>query len=95
MFGLKNRGETLIFMSCHFDDTMTILISRFPHFGALKILTDDYFMLRINKVIYSKQKMRFLIHFSIFPITFLTAYFPHSLCTGWRTNGVYKVHISK
>ena len=29
MFGLENRGETLIFMSRHFDETTTILISYF------------------------------------------------------------------
>ena len=29
MFGLENRGETLIFMSHHFDETMTILILHF------------------------------------------------------------------
>ena len=56
MFGLENRGETLIFMWRHFDTTMTILISHFLHFGALKILTGDYFVLRINQIIYSKQK---------------------------------------
>ena len=56
MFGLENRGETFIFMSHHFDETMTILISHFLRFGALKILTGDYFVLRINQVIYSKQK---------------------------------------
>ena len=50
MFGLENRGETLIFMSHHFDETMTILISHFLRFGALKILTGDYFVLRINQV---------------------------------------------
>ena len=36
MFGLENRGETLIFMSRRFDETMTILISHFLRFGALK-----------------------------------------------------------
>ena len=55
MFGLENRGEILIFMSRHFDETMTILISHFLHFGELKILTDDYFVLKINQIIYSKQ----------------------------------------
>ena len=29
MFGLENRGETLIFMSRHFGKTMAILISHF------------------------------------------------------------------
>ena len=47
MFGLENRDES--FMSRHFDETMTILISHFLRFGALKILTVDYFVLRINK----------------------------------------------
>ena len=56
MFGLENRDETLIFMSRHFDETMTILISHFLRFGALQILTGDYFVLRINQIIYSKQK---------------------------------------
>ena len=48
MFGLENRGETLIFMSRHYDETITILISYFLSFGALKSLTDDYFVLRVN-----------------------------------------------
>ena len=37
MFGLENRGETFIFMLPHFDEAMTILISHFLHFSALKI----------------------------------------------------------
>ena len=57
MFRLENRGETLISMSRHFDKTMTILISHFLRFGALKILTGDYFVLRINKIIYSEPKI--------------------------------------
>ena len=36
MFGLENRGETLIFMSRHFDEAMTILISHFLRFGCTK-----------------------------------------------------------
>ena len=56
MFGLENRGETLIFMSRHFDETMAILISHFLHFGGLKLSTGDYFVLRINQIIYSKPK---------------------------------------
>ena len=76
MFGLENRGETLIFMSRHFDETMTILISHFLRFGALKFLTSDYFVLRINQIRYSKQNIGCFIHFSIFPSTFLTAVFP-------------------
>ena len=76
MFGLENRGETFIFMSRHFDETMTILISHFLRFGALKILSGDSFLLRINKIIYSKQKIGCFIHFSILPSTFPTAAFP-------------------
>ena len=72
MFGLENRGETLIFMSRHFDEAMTLLISHFLHFGALKILTGDNLVLRMNKIIYSKQKIGCFIHFSIFPSTFPT-----------------------
>ena len=73
MFGLENRGETLIFMSRHFDETMTILISHFLLFGALKSLSDDSFLLRINKIIYSKQIIGCFIHFSTLPSTFPTA----------------------
>ena len=76
MFCLENRGETLIFMSHHFDKTMTILISYFLPFGALKNLTGDYFVLRINQIIYSKQKIGCFIHFSIYPSTFTAAVFP-------------------
>ena len=36
MFGLENRGETLIFMLRHYEETMTILILHFLRFGALK-----------------------------------------------------------
>ena len=78
MFGLENRGETLIFMLCHLGKTMTILISHFLCFGTLKILTGDYFVLRTNQIIYSKQKIGCLIRFSIFPSTFPTAVFPSS-----------------
>ena len=63
-------------MSRHFDETMTILISHFLRFGTLKNLTDEYFVLRISKIIYSKQNIQCFIHFSIFPSTFPTADFP-------------------
>ena len=76
MFGLENRGKTLIFMARHFDETMTIYDFAFSPSGALKILTSNYFVLRINEITYSKQKMWCFIHFSIFPITFPTACFP-------------------
>ena len=59
MFGLENKGETLIFMSRHFNETMTILISHFLRFGALKILTGDYFVLRkkLNNIFQTKNLM--------------------------------------
>ena len=63
MLGLENRSETLTFMSRHFDGTMTILISHFLRFGAPKILTGDYFVLRKNQLIYSKQKIGFFYSF--------------------------------
>ena len=76
MFCLENRGKTLIFMSRLFDETMNILISHFLRFGELKILTGDYFVLRINEIIFSKQKIRCFFHFSTFPSTFPIAVFP-------------------
>ena len=63
-------------MSRHFDETMTILISHFLRFGELKKITGDYFVLRINQIIYSKQKIGGFIHFSVFPSTFPSAVFP-------------------
>ena len=75
MFCLENRGKTLIFMSRHSDETVIILISHFLHFGALKILTGDYFVLRINQIIYSTQKIGCFIYFRIFPSIFPTAVF--------------------
>ena len=90
MFGLENRGKTLIFMSRHFDETMTIFISHFLLFGAIKFLTGDYFVLRINKTIYSKPKIGCFIHFSIFPSTFPTAVFPiHFVQGGGGVQGAY------
>ena len=74
MFGLENRGKTFIFLSRHFDETMTILISHFLRFGALKRLTGDYFVLRTYQLIYYKPKIGCLIHFSIFPSTFPTVF---------------------
>ena len=82
MFGLENIGKTLIFMSRHFDKTMTILISHLLRFGSLKILPGDYFVLRINQIIYSKQKIICFIHFTIFPSTFPTAVFPVHFAQG-------------
>ena len=73
---VRTPGETLIFMSRHFHKTMTIMILHFLHFGALKILTGDYFVLKINQIIYFKQKIGCFIHFNIFPSTFPAAVFP-------------------
>ena len=69
MFGLENRGEIFLI----------ILIEHFLRFGALKKKkTGDYFVLRINQIMYSKQtkKNGCFINFSIFPSTFPTAVFP-------------------
>ena len=63
MFGLENRGKTLIFMSRHFDQTMTILI-------------------RINQIIYFKQKIGRFIQFGIFLSTFPTSVFPINFVQG-------------
>ena len=82
MFSLENRGETLIFMSRHFDETMTILISHFLHFGALKILTGNSFVLRINQIIYSKQKIWFFFILVFFPALFLQQFFPIHIVEG-------------
>ena len=80
MFGLENRGETLICMSCHFDEIITILISHFLRFGALKILTGDFFcVLRLNKIIYSKQNIGCLFILVSFPALFLQQISPFTL----------------
>ena len=94
MFNLENRGKTLIFMSCHFDETITILISRFLRIGALNILTGDYFVLRMNKIIYLKKLMFY--SFQYFSQHFSHSIFSPFICTGWRTNCVWiELHISK
>ena len=85
-------------MSRHFDETMTILISHFLRFGALKILTGDYFVLRINQIIYSKQKIGCFIHFSIFSSTFPTAVFPFTLyrvAYKWRMDRNTYQHVNQ
>ena len=79
MFDLENRGETLIFMSRHFDETMIIFISHFLRFCALKILTGDYFVLRISQIMYSKKKMDVLFILGFFPALFLQQFFPLTL----------------
>ena len=48
MFGSEN-GETLFFMSRHFDQKMTILILHYKNF------THDCFVIGINKIIYSSS----------------------------------------
>ena len=62
--------QNFIFMLRHFNETMIILISHFLRFGALKILTGVYFVLRINKNVYSKQNIGYFTHFYIFPQQF-------------------------
>ena len=47
--------KILFFMSRHFDETISILIAFF-RFGALKISTGDYFVIRINTIILLKTK---------------------------------------
>ena len=78
----NNDHETLTFMSRHFNETMTILIPHFLHFGALKILTGDYYVLRMNKITYFKQKMGCFFHFSIFQ------HFSHSIFSPFVQGGV-------
>ena len=46
-------------MSRHFEETMTILILHFLHFGAQKILTGEYFVLRINQIIFQTKNLMF------------------------------------
>ena len=48
VLGLEDRGETLIFISRHFDETMNILILHFLRFGTLNCFS-DCFVTRINK----------------------------------------------
>ena len=83
MFSLENRfrGETLIFMSRRFTETMTILILHFLRFGALKILTGHCFVLRIKNGKFQTKSWMFY-SFQYFPSTFRTAYFPYSFVQG-------------
>ena len=97
MFGLENIGETLIFMSKHFDETMAILISHFLRFGALEILTGDYFVLRTNQIIYSKQKLDVLFMLVFFPALFLQQFFPFTLyrvACKWRMDRNTYQHLN-
>ena len=55
---MENRGETSFFMTCHFDQTMAILILRFLCFCARKRITGNCFVIRINKMTYSKLALR-------------------------------------
>ena len=95
MFCLENRGETLFFMSIHFDQTITIFMSYFLRFGALNVFTGDCFVIRISKITYSKQKQKTnkqtnkqtnkngMFHsFLYFFTTFPTACFPLSFVHG-------------
>ena len=85
MLGLENRGKTLIFMSRHFDKTMTIFdFAFFSVFGALKtIKLVIIFVLRINQRIYYKPKnWMFLFILVFFPSTFPAAVFPIHFAQG-------------
>ena len=80
MICLENRGETIIFMLRHFDETMFILTIHFLRFGTLKISTGDYYVLRINKITYFNRKWDVLF-ISVFSSIFST--FPtHSFVQG-------------
>ena len=88
--GTQFANSVLMYkMLPHFHKMMTIMIWHFLRFDALKILTADYFVLRINKI-YSKQKIWCFIHLSIFPSTFPTAVFPIHL---YRV--AYKWHVDR
>ena len=96
MFGLENRGETLIFMWRHFDETLTILISHFFRFWCTKNFNWWLFCVK-NKSnnIFQTKKLMFY-SFKYFSQHFSYSSFSHSLCTGWRTIGVWiELHISK
>ena len=58
MFGLENRGETLIFMLRHFDKTIQFDFAFFP-FWCTKTLIGDYFVLRkkLNSIFQTKNWM--------------------------------------
>ena len=84
MSNMENTDETFIFTLRHFDQKIgqiTILISHSLHFGALQILTDDCFVLRINKITYSTLKFGCFINF-VFYTSFPTEYFLHSFVQG-------------
>ena len=98
MFSLESRGETVIFMSPHFDETMTILISHFLRFSALKILTGDYFVLRINHTnIFQTKKVDVLLILVFFPALFLQQFFPFTLywvAYKWRMDRNTYQHVN-
>ena len=70
---------------------MTILILHFLHFGVLKRITGDYFVIRINKVTYSKPNMGCFIHFSFFKTLFPQHAFPihlYRVAYKWRIDEI-------
>ena len=81
IFGLENRGETLFFMSRHFDQTMTILTSHFLHFGALVYWWLFCDKNKQNNIFKTKHEMFYWL-FQYFHNTFLTACFPNSFVQG-------------
>ena len=86
MFGLENGGKTLIFMSRHFDETMTFFDFAFLRIGAVKQkLTGGYFMLRLNKMKYIPNKKIDVLFISVFfPGTCPTSIFSPFIWIGWR-----------
>ena len=96
MFGLKIRGKTLIFMSSHFDETMTFLISHYLRFDALKILTGDYSVLRIEYITYLKQgKCIMFDSFQYFFQHFVNSIFPHAFVQdGVQMSYGHKLHTA-
>ena len=71
MLGSENRGETLFWHVATFWPNNDHFDFALSEFWCTKNFTDDCFVIRINKIIYSKQDTRCLIYFSIFTTPFL------------------------
>ena len=69
-------GRNINFHVASFSQNNDHFDFAFSPFWCTKNLTGDYFVLKINQIIYSKQKIGCFIHFIIFPSTFPTAVFP-------------------
>ena len=78
MFGLENRGETLIFMSRHFDNDHFDFA--FSPFWWSKNFNLWLFYFIDNKITYSQQSKKSMFYsFQYFLSTFPTAYFPRQI----------------